>query len=243
MLESKQDIIQKLRQELLLLEGFKPAETGAPDIPIGPLAEAFPNHRFPTGKLHEFLAPSPQKAAASGGFISALTSALMAKGGDCVWIAKRRKVFPPGLAAFGIQAHRVVFCDIQNEKHLLWATEEALQCKGIAAVIAEVPDIGYTASLRLQLSIEESRVTGFLLRQSPKALQPIASAARWRVSPIRSRSPIPSLRRVGFPSWSVQLEKVRNGRTGTWELEWRAGRLQNFHPVQNQIIDLKRNTA
>jgi protein ImuA len=218
------DIIHKLRQDLLKIEGYKAPETGAPDVPIGPLAEAFPNHRFPTAKLHEFIVPTPQQAASSGGFVSALAGALMDKGGHCVWISRKRKIFPPGLVTFGIHPHQVVFCDILNEKHLLWAAEEALACKGIAAVVAEVPDLSYTASLRLQLSIEESHVTGFLLR--PHARQPIASAARWRITPVRSQSPLPGQTRVGYPCWRVELEKVRNGRPGAWNIEWRAGSLQ-----------------
>jgi protein ImuA len=225
------DIVQKLRQDILLLEGYKIPETGAPDIPIGPLAEAFPNQRFPTGKLHEFIAPTFQKAAATGGFVSALAGALMAKGGQCVWITRNRKTFPPGLTTFGIAPDRVVFCDIQKEKHLLWATEEALKSRGLVAVIAEAPDISYTNSLRLQLAIEESLTTGFLLRATPRNTQPIASTARWRVSPCRSRSPIPGLTRVGHPRWTIQLERVRNGHAGIWELEWSAGRLQPIPPA------------
>ena len=225
------DTIQRLRQELLLIEGYKAPESDAPDIPIGPLADAFPNRRFPTGKLHEFLAGTVQQAAATGGFISTLAGALLGQGGEAIWIAKKRRVFPPGLGAFGIAAHRIIFCDIRNEKHLLWVTEEALRCTGISAVIAETADIGYTASLRLQLAIDESRVTGFLLRQSSTQLPPIASAARWRISPARSRSPIPGLIRVGCPCWTIELEKVRNGRPGLWQLEWRAGRFQPIEPA------------
>ncbi|HVU94493.1 MAG TPA: hypothetical protein VHE34_04680 [Puia sp.] len=225
MTQIKNDILSALRQEILLVEGYKTPEAGSPDIPVGPLADAFPNRRFPTGKLHEFLAPTLQKAAASGGFVATLVGALMARGGDCIWIAKRRRIYPPGLAAYGVPADRVVFCDISREKQLLWAAEEALQCNGIAAVVAEVPDISYVNSLRLQLAIEDSRVTGFLLRHTSRIPAPIASTARWRVSPARSRTPIPGLNRVGYPRWRVQLERVRNGKPGIWELEWVAGRI------------------
>lgn len=239
------DTIQRLRRELLLLEGYKPPETGASEVPIGPLAEAFPNRRFPTGKLHEFIAVTPQQAAASGGFICTLAGALMARGGESIWITKSRRIFPPGLATFGIPAHRVIFCEIRNEKHLLWATEEALRCKGVTSVIAEIADIDYTGSLRLQLAIDESRVTGLVLRQTTRQPIPIASTARWRISPSRSRSPIPDLTRVGYPSWTVQLEKVRNGRPGSWQLEWRAGRLQSIHTVKNTLprLEPRRNTG
>ena len=229
------DTIQRLRRELLFLEGYKAPETGAPEVPIGPLAEAFPNRRFPTGKLHEFIAATPQQTAASAGFICSLAGALLEKGGECIWITRNRLIFPPGLAVFGLPAHRIVFCEMRSEKHLLWAMEEVLRCKGVTSVIAEISDIGYTASLRLQLAIDESRVTGLLLRQTTKQPQPIASAARWRISPAPSRSPIPELTRVGYPRWSVQLEKVRNGRPGNWLLEWRAGRLQPVHPAQTAL--------
>ena len=233
------DTIQQLRRELLLMEGYKPPETGAPDIPIGPLAEAFPNRRFPTGKLHEFIAATPPQTAATGGLICVLAGALMSKGGEAIWITKKRRIFPPGLASFGIPAHRIIFCEIRNEKHLLWAAEEALRCKGLASVIAEIPDITYTASLRLHLAIDESRVTGMLLRSTTKQTQPIASAARWRVSPARSRSPISGLTRMGYPAWTIQLEKVRNGRSGSWQLEWRAGRLQSILPAQTALSRLE----
>lgn len=226
------DTIHGLRQDLLLLEGYKAPETNAPDIPIGAIADAFPNLRFPTGKLHEFVAGTPQQAASTGGFVCFLAGALATKGRDCIWIAKKRRVFPPGLVGFGIQPHQVVFCDIRNEKHLVWAAEEALRCKAITSVIAEVADIGYTASLRLQHAIDESRVTGLLLRQSARPLGPIASTARWRIFPAPSRSPIPELSRVGYPCWTIELEKVRNGRPGIWQMEWRVGRLLSVHPAK-----------
>ena len=226
------DIIDRLRQELLLIEGYKAPETGTPDIPIGPLANAFPNRRFPTGKLHEFIAATPQHGASTGGFIAALAGALLEKGGEAIWISRSRRIFPPGLTAFGIQPHRMIFCEIRNEKQLLWATEEALHCKGLAAVIAETTEIDYTASLRLQLAIDVSRVTGFLIRPSSGQGQHLASTARWRITPARSRSPIPDLVRVGYPSWNIELEKVRNGRPGQWQLEWRAGRLQPMRPAK-----------
>lgn len=227
------------------MEGYKPPETGAPDIPIGPLAEAFPNRRFPTGKLHEFIATTPQQSAASGGFICTLAGTLMDKGGEAIWITKHRRIFPPGLHTFGIPAHRIIFCEIRNEKHLLWAAEEALRCKGVTSVIAEIAETNYTASLKLQLAIDESRVTCMLLRQTTKQPPPIASTARWRISPVRSRSPISDLMRVGYPSWTIQLEKVRNGHPGSWQLEWRAGRLQPIFPAHNAVplLEPRRKTG
>jgi protein ImuA len=33
---------------------------------------------------------------------------------------------------------------------------------------------------------------------------------------------------VGFPCWNVELLKVRNGRPGTWQVEWRGGRFTHL---------------
>jgi protein ImuA len=29
---------------------------------------------------------------------------------------------------------------------------------------------------------------------------------------------------VGFPRWNVELLKVRNGKPGSWQIEWKAGK-------------------
>ena len=94
--------------------------------------------------------------------------------------------FPPALAAFGVEPDRVVFIDVQREKDMLWAMEEALKCRGLAAVIAEVREISFAESRRLQLAVESSRVTGFLLRSDPRKLNTTTCVARWQVSSLPS---------------------------------------------------------
>jgi len=33
---------------------------------------------------------------------------------------------------------------------------------------------------------------------------------------------------VGFPRWNVELLKVRNGKPGTWQVEFSAGRFRHL---------------
>jgi protein ImuA len=33
---------------------------------------------------------------------------------------------------------------------------------------------------------------------------------------------------VGFPRWTVELVKVRNGRPGVWQLEWKEGAFRHI---------------
>ncbi len=94
----------------------------------------------------------------------------MQGGGLSLWISQKRTLYPPALKFFGIDPDRVIFIDVKNEKDLLWMTEEALKCQALCAVIAEIKDLDLTASRRLQLAVEHSRVTGLLHRINPRTL-------------------------------------------------------------------------
>jgi protein ImuA len=229
MSDCKEAIISQLKKDILLWQGFKPPTAGRKElIGLGPIEAAFPNAVFPKGALHEFLTEAPEHAAASAGFISGLLNALMQHGGACLWIGVSRTIFPPALKAFGVEPHRIIFIDLKQEKDVLWAMEEALKCEGLSAVVAEVRDINLTASRRLQLAVEQSKVTGFILRNDPRKLSTTACVARWRITPLPSvlEDGMPG---VGFPRWTVELLKVRNGNPGTWKMEWAAG---SFMPIE-----------
>ncbi|MDB5021005.1 MAG: Error-prone repair protein ImuA, partial [Pedobacter sp.] len=178
---------------------------------------------------HEFLTEAPEHAASSAGFISGLLNVLMQQGGACLWISVDRTIFPPALKAFGVEPDRIIFIDLRHEKDVLWAMEEALKCEGLSAVVAEARDINLTASRRLQLAVEQSKVTGFILRNDPRKLSTTACVARWRITPLPSvlEEGMPG---VGYPRWTVELLKVRNGIPGSWKMEWAAGR---FVPIEN----------
>jgi protein ImuA len=222
--DTKKDIISQLRKDILVWEGFKPASANSKKvISLKAIEAAFPNGIFPTAAIHEFLNFEPEQAAASGGFITGLLSALMKQGGACLWIGTARTLFPPALKAFGVESDRIIFVNVHREKDVLWATEEALKCKGIAAVIAEVRELTFMQSRRLQLAVETSKVTGFILRSDPRKVSATASMARWQITPVPSELE-DGMPGVGFPRWQVDLLKVRNGRPGSWQVEWSAGR-------------------
>ena len=222
----KNFIIRQLQKEILPLQGFKPPTAGrAVDFDLGPLERAFPNGRFPTGAMHELISRSPEQAAATSGFLAALLAPLLKRGGVCLWIGNMQPIFPPGLALFGIQPDRLLFVRPAKEKDLLWTIEEALKCEALAAVVGEIREIGFTDSRRLQLAVEHSRVTGFLLRHAPATLATVAAVARWAITPLPSAVE-EGLPGVGFPRWQVSLQKVRNGTPGVWQLEWSAGRFR-----------------
>lgn len=221
------DIISSLQQQLLPLQGIhKMPPAGVADLELGPLLNAFPGGRFPLGAVHEFCCPTQESAAATAGFISGILSPLMKKGGTTFWVSSSRTLFPPAFARFNIQPEHIIFVDTPREKDRLWVLEEALKCNGLAAVVGEVEDLSFTASRRLQLAVEQSRVTGFLLRRQKTAPGVTACVTRWQISPVASSMPEPDMPGVGYPRWQVSLLKVRNGRPGNWQVEWAAGRFR-----------------
>ena len=218
-------IIEDLQKDILRLEGFKSGCNKAVDGGLGPIKDAFPNGSFPLGVLHEFLSDKPEDASATSGFACGLLAKLIGNNGAVLWITACRKIFPPALRAFGIQPDRFIFIDLQNEKEVIWAMDEALKCGALTAVVGELREISFTESRRLQLAVEQSQVTGFILRNNFRKLNATASVSRWRISPLPSES-IGDLPGIGFPKWRVELMRIRNGRPGSWDIQWIDGRFQ-----------------
>ncbi|MEO6547951.1 MAG: Error-prone repair protein ImuA, partial [Ferruginibacter sp.] len=238
MTAAKKDIIAQLQKDMLSIQGFKPlANNDAMKVDLGPIKNAFPNATFPLGAIHEFICTGAENEAVTSGFISGVLGTLMGKGGATLWISASRNIFPPGLKFFGINPDKVIFIDIQKVKDILWVMEEALKTEGLAAVICEIEEISFTASRRLQLAVEQSRVTGFLLRRNPRNLSTTACVSRWKISSLPSALP-GEMPGVGFPRWNVELLKVRNGYPGTWQVEWEGGRFRHILKIASIIKEL-----
>lgn len=214
------------------MQGCKPlvGHTAA-DVGLGQLKNVFPNDVFPIGAVHEFISKSNEDASASSGFMAGIIAALMKGGGACLWISAANTTFPPALKWFGIEPDKVIFVRLQKSKDMLWAMEEALKCNGLATVVGEIPELDLTTSRRLQLAVEKSGVTGFILRRNPKQLITTACVTRWHITSLPSALP-EGMPGVGFPRWTASLLKVRNGKPGSWKIEWKAG---SFHLLPEEV--------
>jgi protein ImuA len=236
----KADIIAALQREILHLEGFRPGSHAAVDLSLGPFQEAFPNGTFPTGAVHEFLTTGMEQGAATSGFMAGLLAPLMGDKGVAMWVSATRRLFPPALQGFGIAPDRFIFLDLKKERDVLWAMEETLKCGALAAVVGEVGDMSFTASRRLQLAVEQSRVTGFVLRHAKPNVGTTACVSRWRITPAASE-PEGGLPGLGFPQWKVELLRMRNGKPGVWNIRWEDGRFSTvytpmrIHEQQQQV--------
>lgn len=225
------DIMMRLRQDILRWQGQRPAAGSlAAKVALGPVLEAFTNKAFPTGAVHEWISASPAATAATTGFIAGILGSLMQNGGACVWISSEQIIFPAGLKSFGIEPDRVLFIHLKKEKDICWTMETALQVEGLAGVVSELPDLDFTISRRLQLAVEKSGVTGFVVRQQPRKLHPTACVSRWQITSEASYHP-DEMPGVGFPCWNVELQKIRGGKPRSWQLVWMNGRFQELPAV------------
>ena len=213
------DVIQKLRNEVLQIEGFQAAGCHALDLSLGPLREAFHGSSFPVSAVHEFICNSSENVAATCGFVSGFLGVLMKRGGITLWVSTAPIVFPPGLIHAGIVPDRIIFVTVKKDSDVAWVLDEALKCPALTSVVGELRDLDFTSSRRYQLAVEQSHVTGFIIRRQRKDARqtPNACVSRWRVSHLPGIA-IDNLPGMGIPNWNVELLKIRNGRTGAWKL-------------------------
>lgn len=243
MITSKANIIEQLQKEILSLQGFKTrAKNNAADTGLGAINHAFPNAVFPLGAVHEFIAATAEDKAASLGFIAGLLSSRLKNNSAAIWISGSGNIFPPALQNFGIAPDKIIFLKLHKEKEILWAMEEALKYEGLSAVVCEVKELSFLASRRLQLAVEKSQVTGFVLQYNPRVINTTACICRWKITtlPTSMAGDMPG---VGFPRWQVNLLKVRNGRPGNWQLEWVAGRFRHINTIPAIVVMPKKKTG
>lgn len=239
MILHRADILTALRSDILRMEGLRPSSNNPIDLGLGPICKAFPGGSFPVGAVHEFISADDGDTACTSGFLAALLSSLMGEHGTALWISASRTIFPPALKEFGVQPDRVIFVDVKKEKEIMWVMDEALKCSALTSVIGEMKEINFTESRRLQLAVEQSQVTGFLMRKNVRKLITTACVSRWKIASLPSQL-IDGLPGVGFPQWKVELLRIRNGRSGTWNLKWVNGRFLPVVHVNNDSVERRK---
>lgn len=219
-MDNQSAIFYKLHREILSLGGIKtPAGTCMQKQGLQLLQEHFPLGVFPISAVHEFLSGNPEQLAASTGFIAATITSCLPDDAVIVWINNAQQIFPTALTRFGLQPHKIIFVNPASEQETNWCIEEALQCNSITAMVAEMTNLNFTNSRRFQLAVEKSKVTGFILNTQLNKINTTACFTRWQITPSPSHltNGMPG---VGHPRWKVQLQKIRNGKPGYWEMEW-----------------------
>ena len=183
--------------------------------------------------VHEFLGErGANRAAALSLLLCAAASLPGAAERRLVWVqtsaATRRWGMPcgEGLESIGLSPCSVLFVEPENERELLWALEQALDCPGLLAVVGCLPSAerhyGFTASRRLSLRALRNGSRIFLARGA-RIREATSAQTRWRVEPAPSAPSGLVWRGFELPgarSWRVGLERAPGWTPGAWNIEW-----------------------
>jgi protein ImuA len=215
-----------LRQKLALIE-----RGGRGEIPVLPFGVAAIDRMLPggglaLGALHEVLGlgAAAEEAAEGAAFLAGILARLEPQR-PVLWCLRRGDLHAPGLARHGLAPGRLILARAQSEADLLYAIEEGLKCRDLAAVVGEVEALPLTASRRLQLAAESSGVTAFALRRPRRALvvgeeaQPTAALMRWRIAAVPAPAGAPAAPGFGPRLWLAELLRCRGGVPGRWFVE------------------------
>jgi len=142
------------------------------------LDAVLPGGGWPVGALVEVLqaqaCPPVWQLLAPG-----LARAVRRQAGPVVMVGPPHPAFVPGLAARGLPASRLLWVRADAPAARLWATEQALRCAEVAAVLAWLPQAGAADLRRLQLAAQRYRQLLFVMRPCTARAQ--ASPARLRL--------------------------------------------------------------
>jgi protein ImuA len=221
--------LRHLRQALATLDkdkGFSLAEEES--LPLGlPPVDAALGGGLACGALHELAPAGPVQFGTAAGFALAVAALRTAQGRSTLFIQtdfaslEAGVPYGPGLDCFGLPMERLIMLRVPRPVDALWACEEALKSRGVAVVIAELPEAGeaadFTATRRLTLAARTGGTLGLLLRHRPL---PIATAAatRWQIAATPSMPD--RFGGLGRTAFDLSLNRNRRGRCGRFIVHW-----------------------
>jgi hypothetical protein len=108
-------------------------------------------------------------------------------------------LYPPAAAQLGLSLERLLIIRTQRTADALWACEQVLRCKAVAAVVLPIRAVDSYVSRRLQLAAETGGGLGFLLRRETRGDHTF-TATRLRLDPVPNKDPTPCSARDGAPA-------------------------------------------
>jgi protein ImuA len=179
------------------------------------------------GAVHELRPSSPRDHGAATGFAGALAARVNKNGKRLLWIqhdfaaVEAGGLYGAALDAFGIPLSFLLIVRVARVIDALWAMEEALKCRAIGAVVADLADEGsaldLTATRRLSLAAREGEALGLLLRHrcAPSAS---AVATRWEIASVPGERD--RFGGLGHTTFALSLLRNRCGPCGGWIISW-----------------------
>jgi len=221
----KAALLQDLRRQLHAWDRAGGSPAGKHTVlPFGvPALDApWPDNGLPLGTFHEAAGDNgPAGFVAASAFMASIAGRLK---GTVLWCGRGNLLYPPALAALGLDPARLLMVRARNDKDVLAVVEEGLRHGALACVVGEIERLDLTSSRRLILACEKSGVTALVVRKPPRdgtanrgVVTAIAAASRWRVRAAPSSPHV--IASAGRPRWQLDLLRSHYGTTGSWIVE------------------------
>lgn len=218
------EALARLRQSMENIQHYQ--HDNAP-LPLGlRRADGLLGGGLVLGALHEISPAAPIHLGAACGFALAL-AALAGKGPDWETLLIQTDMarfeagapYGLGLDLFGLPSRRLLLLRARRPIDALFAMEEALKCRALACVIAELPDdaADLTATRRLSLAARSQDGLGLLLRHRSTSM-PSAAMTRWEVAALNGERD--AYGGLGTTALQLSLVKNRRGPCGRFRVAW-----------------------
>jgi protein ImuA len=153
---------------------------------LAPLDRALPHGGIPNGAVVEILADTEGIGATS---LAMRLAAACSPSRAVVILDTRGDLYPPAAQTWGLPLTQLIVVRTSRDAEALWAVDQALRCRAVAAVIAPIVRIDERISRRLQLAAESSGAIGLVLaparhrRKSFAALRMLVEGATADAAP------------------------------------------------------------
>lgn len=182
------------------------------------LDRELPGGGWPRGHLVEIVQASAGRHVWQL-LLPALAQAASEEGGPIVVVDPPHLPFAPALRAQGLAPERLLRLVAQDPKRALWATEQALRCADVAAVMAWLPRVRGPELRRLHLAAAQQGRLLFAFRgpdargdSSPARVRlEIEEGEALRVRLLKRRGP-PLAQAIELPSHPMRLQRLLDSR-------------------------------
>jgi protein ImuA len=219
-------VVDELRRLLPRLESIAPAPRALP-FGLAALDAHLPHGGLARSALHEVAPATFGDTPAAFGFLAALLARFGADPArhqrPVLFVTSPRALADHGrphghgLQRLGLDPARLILVETRNDAQALWAIEEALRSRVPAAVGGAIARLDLRTSQRLHLTAGEAGLPLVLLRPD-RADDASAAATRWRIGAAEAARDRFGL--VTGTRWRARLVRCRNGRFGTWLVEF-----------------------
>lgn len=128
---------------------------------------------------------------------------------------RRAGFYPPAGKALGVPMERLIWVRPKQHADLVWAVDQALRCRSVAAVWAEIgAGLDDRDARRFQLAAEKGGTPGLFVRPAAVRGRPSFAEVRFQVAPLVSDTDHCDLPGGGDRVMQITLDRCRGGKVG-----------------------------